>query len=364
MKTVLLISPKDNNFYNFRSELILSLKKKYNVILVCPYGSKIDYFTERGCEFVNVIVDRRGTNPIKDLKLIYNYWIILKKYKPDIVLTYTTKSSVYSGIACRLAGIKYIVNNAGLIQNENKFLLDVVLYFLYKIGYSGASCIMCQNTIEYDYFRKILKKNLYFHVIPGSGVNTNVFHYQPYPEEKEDIVFNYVARIVKIKGIDEFLECADKIKKHYPKVHFVIYGDYDNDDYKSVIDEYINLGVVEYGGIQINMKPFITRAWAVIHPSYYEGMTNVILEHSSMGRPCIASNIPGCKESIEDGITGYLFDSKNIDMMVNKVEQFINLPYEQKKAMGQAARNKMETEFDRNIVTKVYLKEIDKQIGV
>lgn len=359
MNTIMLISPKDNNFYNFRSELILELKRKFRVILVCPYGKKIDYFTSRGCEFIRTDVDRRGTNPFIDIKLILKYINIIRKEKPDIVLTYTTKSGVYAGIACRLTGTNYIVNNAGLIVNENKSLLDIILAILYRLGYNGASCLMFQNLFERDYIRNICNKNIPFHNLPGSGVNTQDFDFQEYATGNE-IYFNYVARIVEIKGINEYIECAKRIRSKYTNVHFLIYGDYDNDAYRTIIADLIEQDILEYGGVQMNMKPFIKKASAAIHPSHYEGMTNVILEHASMGRPSIASNIPGCREGVEDGKTGYLFECRNVDMMVEKVEQFIQLSYEQKAAMGRAAREKMEREFDRNIVTNIYIEEINR----
>lgn len=360
----MLISPKDNNFYNFRSELILRLKESYRVILVCPYGSKIDYFTERGCEFINIDVDRRGTNLLNDFKLIYRYIKVIRKYKPDIVLTYTTKSGIYGGLACRLTRTKYISNNAGLIISEKRSCVDVVLDVLYRLGYNGASCMMFQNSSERDFFMKILRKGMRYYDIPGSGVNVTDFKLEPYPAEDEDIIFNFVARIVKFKGIDEYLECARRIKAKYSNIRFIIYGDYDNNDYRAIINDMVEQGIIEYGGIQMNMKKCIAKAGAVIHSSYYEGMTNVILEHGAMGRPSIASNVPGCKEGVSDGETGYLFECKNVDMLTEKVEQLINLPYGKRKEMGLAARKKMVKEFNRNIVTDTYLLEINNLIDV
>lgn len=361
MRTIMLISPKDNNFYNFRRELIERLNTLYRVILVCPYGSKIDYFTNIGCSFVDTYIDRRGTNPINDFKLILRYHKILKEHKPDLVLTYTTKCSVYAGIACRARGVKYIVNNAGLLETEKKQrFLKLILLFLYRVGFKGASCMMYQNSYERNTINNLLSKNIHYRDIPGSGVNTEEFCFEPYPREDSPIVFNYVARIVKIKGIDEFLKCAERIKFHHSEVKFVVYGDYDDDSYRHVIRDAVEKGIIEYRGVLLDMKPAIAVAHAVIHPSYYEGMTNVILEHSSMGRVCIASDIPGCREGVNDGETGYLFPCKNVDAMVEKVEQFLKLPYVQKKEMGIKAHEKMMREFDRNIVTAIYMEEINK----
>ncbi len=359
MSKIMLISSKDNNFYNFRSEFILKLQSMgHEVVLVCPYGKKIDYFIKHGCRFIDISVDRRGKNVFKDTRLLYEYYILIKREKPDVVLTYTTKPSVFAGFVCRIIKTPYIINNAGIMEAHGLF--DLFLNFLYQVSFKKASCIMCQNSFEKEKIQSLLHNAINCRSIPGSGVNLSEFTYQPYPENNDEIIFNYVARIVKVKGIDEMLECAKRVKKEYPKVKFVIYGDYDDYSYQKVISDFEKMGIVEYGGIQINMKPFIETAHAVIHPSYYEGMTNVVLEHSAMGRVCIGSKIPGVCEGIDDNKTGFLFDVKDIGSMVEAVKKFINLPYEEKVAMGKAAREKMERYFSRDIVTNVYLEELLK----
>lgn len=359
MKKIVLISSKDNTFYNFRSELILKLHEiGYEVVLVCPYGKKIDYFTERGCGFIDLDIDRRGTSIINDFKLIQSYQRLLKRERPDIVLTYTAKPSIYGGFVCGKMKIPCIINNAGLM--ETKGIFDVFMKLLYKIGWSKAECMMFQNTGERDIINKLLKGKVHYRDLPGSGVNLNKFEFTEYPEDNGTIVFNYVARIVKNKGIDELLECAQIIKMRHNNVKFVLYGDFDDDEYKDKIFSLEKQGIVQYGGIQLDMKPCIKNANAAIHPSYYEGMTNVVLEHSAMGRPCLGSNIPGVKDGIDDGKTGFLFETRNVNSMVSAVEKFINLSYDEKVIMGKKARKKMEQEFDRNIVIDVYLEEIKR----
>lgn len=361
MASILLLSPKDNNFFNFRSELILKLVcLGHNVTLVCPFGSKIPYFTERGCYFIDLDIDRRGTNPFSDLMLTKNYIRIIKSEKPDLVLTYTTKSSVYGGIACRLTNTPYIVNNAGLLNPSNyNWYVGKVLDLLYKIGFCKSACMMYQNKQEHNYMQKIIG-NIHCQDIPGSGVNIDKFKYTDYPKNDDIIRFNWVARIVDIKGINELIACAERIKEKYTNTEFVLYGDYDDDSYRERIEECEKRGIVKYGGIQLDMKPHIAASHCVIHTSYYEGMTNVILEHAAMGRPAIASDIHGCKESIDNGKSGYTFEVRNVDDLIDKVEKFILLPHKDKEAMGRAAREKMVNEFDRNIVTNIYLEEINR----
>lgn len=358
MAKVALISNKDNNFYNFRSELILSLiEEKYEVLLICPYGKKIDYFTERGCRFLDVDVDRRGKSVFKDLSLLKKYRKILKTEKPDIVLTFTTKSSIYGGYICRKLKIPYIVNNAGLMETHGLF--KIFMDFLYTVGFKKANCIMFQNSHEMNYIERLLKWRVPYKQIPGSGVNLEKFSFVEYPEN-DVIIFNFVARIARFKGIEEYLECAKIIKQSYPNTEFRIFGDYDEIQYKTIIENYEQQGIVKYYGVQMDMKPYIAVCNAAIHPSHYEGMTNVVLEHGAMGRPCIGSNIPGVKEGIDDKKTGFMFQVKNTADMVATVENFLKLSILDKKEMGIKARHKMETEFDRRIVTNTYLNCIDE----
>lgn len=321
-KKVFLVACKDYNFYNFRSELILELLKiGFDVTIVCPPGDKIQFFIERGCHFIGHMMDRRGTNPFKDLSLIKTYYKIFKTGKPDIVLSYTTKSVLYSGIACRLLQIPYIVNNAGLLEPSNyNPIVGICLKILYKLGFRDASCMMYQNSRERDVLNELLKNKINYRDIPGSGVNLNSFAYVDYPDETIPIIFNYVGRLVRIKGIDEFLTCAEVIKAKYANTRFVIYGEYDEEFYRQRVDDLQKKGIVEYAGSVMDMKPCIAGAHAVIHASYYEGMTNVVLEHSAMGRVCIGSDIPGVREAINNGKTGFLFPVKDKQALIKVVD--------------------------------------------
>lgn len=357
MAKILLISCKDNNFYNFRKEFIFRLVDEgHDVVLACPYGKKIDCFIEYGCRFVDVPIDRRGKNIINDYKLIREYIHLLEKETPHIVLTYTGKPSIYGGYVCGQKKIPYIVNNAGLMETKGMF--DKFMKLLYWIGFHKASCMMFQNSQERDVINRVLNGKVHYRDIPGSGVNLAEFSYKPYPKENKVITFNYVARIVEIKGINEFLLCAKAIKAEFPNTRFVIYGEFDDNSYRELVNRYIGEGIVEYGGVLFDMRSAIASAHAVIHPSYYEGMTNVVLEHSAMGRVCIGSDIPGVVEGIEDGKTGYVFKVRDVNSMVQVVKTFLALTDEEREQMGKAAREKMEREFNRQIIIDAYLEEI------
>lgn len=362
MAKLLFISNKDNNFYNFRSEKILELLNRgHEIFLLCPYGKKIDYFTEKGCRFINLDIDRRGTNPIKDLILLRNYIKIINDLNPDIVLTYTTKSSVYGALASRITKKPCIVNNAGLIDPiDYKWYVGFVLKILYKICFAKVNCMIYQNIEERQVLNKILKNKVHFRDIPGSGVNITKYNFTEYPKVEDGVVFNYVARIVRFKGIEEYIQCAEIIKQEFPESEFRIFGDFDDEKYVDIIKSLERRNIVKYMGVKMDMKPFITQSSALIHPSYYEGMSNVVLEHGAMGRPCIGSDIAGVREAIDDGKSGFLFEVKNLGSLVSAVKKFLYLSHEDKSLMGKAARSKIEKEFDRNLVTEIYIEEINQ----
>jgi len=361
-KQIVLIGPLLRNLVNFRGELIEKLiLEGNNVTLVSSDAASDNPLMPKGTNGYIVEVDRRGTKAIKDFKQILAYYNILKRTKPDVVLLYTTKCAIYAGMACRWLNIPYIVNNSGLIDMSTmRKPVEHILRILYKVGYGGASCMMYQNNYERNYLNGILGKDIRYIDIPGSGVNLEKFQYTLYPSQDDGIIFNYVARIAKFKGIEEYLECARRIHTKYPNTRFRIYGNYEESGYKDIIDVLSNKKIVEYKGRKQYMIPEIASCHAVIHPSHYEGLTNVILEHGAMGRVCIASNIPGCKEAITNSVTGYLFPMGDVDTLVDVVEKFINQPHHKKVEMGLLARAKMEKEFDRKMVTQIYLNEIKR----
>lgn len=360
MKTIMLVCPLARTF-NFREQLINKLcRLNYHVVLLSENGPEIEKFLESGCEFKEIHMDRRGKNIFNDGRLIRDYYCVIKDIKPNVVLLYTTKCSIYGGMVCRMLNIPYIVNNAGLIESTGAF--SYFLNILYRIGFAGATCMMYQNKQEQHVVQKLLKGKTHFRNIPGSGVDILKYQYTEYPTG-DIVVFDFVARVIKIKGIDEYLECAKQVHQKYPQTLFRIYGTLDDDYYREKVMDYEKKSYVKYCGQKSDMRSEIASSSAVIHPSYYEGMTNVVLEHSAMGRPCLGSNIPGVEEAIENGETGYVFEVRNIHDICNKVSRFIELPFEDKVQMGKKARKKMEKEFSREIVTDIYLEEIHNILG-
>lgn len=362
---ILILANFGMGLYKFRKELLESLiKENHEVYISLPNDEYVPIFKKIGCKFIDTSLDRRGTNPIKDIWLMFNYVKILKRIKPDVVLTYTIKPNVYGGIACRITNTPYITNITGLgTAVENKGFVQKITLLLYKLGIKKSSCVFFQNKTNQSFFfdRGIIKGSA--RLIPGSGVNLEQHPFEKYLEADDRIKFLFIGRIMKAKGIDELLIAAKKIKEKYPNVHFDIIGGSEEDHYTQQLIELNKLGIINYHGQQDNVHSFIKQSHATVLPSYHEGLANVLLESASSGRPVLASRVPGCMETFDEGVSGLGFEVKSDKELIRALEKFIRLPYDKKLEMGIAGRKKMETEFDRNIVINAYIEEIKNAIN-
>lgn len=359
-KKILILANCASGLYDFRNELLLELLKKYEVHVSLPDEEEVPEIAGEGCIVYHTPLDRRGINPIRDLKLLAGYGRLLKKIRPDAVLTYTIKPNIYGGLCCRFRKIPYIVNITGLGSVfEKGGILQKIVVFLYRISLKDARCVFFQNDRNRGIFEKSGISGRSQRLVPGSGVNLDRHRFEEYPGKEEKTRFLYVGRIMKEKGMDELLYTAQTIKKEYPEVIFEIVGNYE-DDYKDIVERKETEKVICLTGYQKIIHPYYKASSAVIVPSYHEGMSNVVLEAAATGRPVLASDIPGCREGFEDGVTGIAFAPRNEKELLLAVRKFMELPYEERKQMGEKARKKMELQFDRKIVVGAYLEEISK----
>lgn len=351
MKKILILANNDLGLFKFRKELIEELLKENEVHISLPYGKFVDPLVDMGCYFIDTPLDRRGINPIKDFKLLNRYKKLLKKINPDLVITYTIKPNIYGSMIAKKLKVNYVVNITGLgtaFQNDG-FLKKLVI-IMYKYALKKVKVVFFENIENREIFvdEKIVKEERTC-CLNGAGVNLDEYPFTPYPEESEPIRFLFIGRIMKEKGIDEYLYAAKEIKKEYPDVQFDIVGPLE-DQYKNIIETYVNDSIINYYGFQDDVKPFIARCHCFVLPSYHEGMANTLLEAASMGRPLITSNIHGCKESIDNCQNGYLVNSRDKFSLYEGMKRFIILPIGNKKNMGIASRNRMNKVFNKTII--------------
>lgn len=360
---ILLLANNCSGLLSFRKEVVEEfINQGFDVIVHLPYDERIKELERLGCKVIcskNLV--RKGKNPFKDISLYREYLSIMRNEQPQVVLTYTIKPNIYGSLAAKKLGIPYIVNITGLgTAVENPGILQKITVNLYRCAMSNANTIFFQNSANRDFFASRNINNSVHRLIPGSGVNLSYHIIQPYPEETSPVKFLFISRLMKQKGIEEYFACAEHFKG---KAEFHILGACE-ENYAQKLQQLESEGIVKYHGVQKDVRPFIADVHCLIHPTYYpEGMSNVVLESAAAGRPVITTNRPGCREAVEDGITGYLFQERDREGLINKVERFLSLSNYERKEMGSKGRQKMKKEFDRQIVVIAYLDAVNKIIS-
>ena len=333
--------------------------------LSLPVSDDNKFFEDLGCKIILTEIDRRGVNPVNDLKLIRFYKKMIPEIDPDIIFSYTIKPNVYGCFATngkkRKNGKKYrqvcnITGTGGTFLEEN--LVAKICRILYRHSVRNCYKVFFQNTGDRDMFIKkhMIRDN--YEMLPGSGVNLEQFSVTPLPDGY-DVNFIFMGRVMKLKGMDEFLEAAKRTREKYSNANFYIAGFIEEGEYKEKVARYED-AVIPWASEGYHVS-WIKRCHCTILPSHGgEGVPNVLLETAAMGRICIGSRIPGTKDVIDDGRTGYLFEAGNADDLVEVIEKVMMLDLGEKTAMGLAGRAKVEKEFNREIVIQKYVDEVEK----
>lgn len=353
--------------YNFRKNTILALiDAGYHVIAIAPldeYSHKLESF---GCEFIEVDIDQGGTNPIKDLKTIFTFNKIYKKRSIDVVLNFTPKNNIYSTLTAFYNGTKVINNIAGLgILFINESLSSKIAKFLYKLSQSKANKIFFQNEDDQTLFlkNKLAPKYLADR-LPGSGVD--LLRFEAKPSKDDGVVrFLLIARMLFDKGVGHYVEASRILKNKYGKqVEFRLLGFLDVDNPSAVsqnqMDEWVREGIVNYLGISDTVEQEIAMVDCMVLPSYYrEGVPKSLLEAGAMAKPIVTTDNVGCRETVDNGVNGFLCEPRSTLSLVDKLELIIEMNHEQRVNMGQLSRKKIEREFDEKIVINKYLSAVD-----
>lgn len=362
---ILIVGTNMMNIYHHRLELIKALiSKGYEMTVAAPEGKEVEKLLETGCKFINLEVDNRGTSIKNDLKLLYRLRKLYKREKPDVILTFYTKTNIYGGLVARAMGIPYIENITGLGSSlaKGEGRIYRIMSMLYRMAVRNARIIFFQNKSNLKFFhdRKLYKGP--YRMLPGSGVSLERYVVLPYAESPKT-EFLYLSRILKEKGIKEYVDAARIIKKSHKDVVFHVAGPCDPSCQK-IIEEAVEEGVITYHGKIYDIPAMFSQIHCTVHPSYYpEGMANVLLESAASGRPVITTGLPGCGETVNHGETGFVVRERSAEDLAAKMENFIKMDRDSRIAMGIAGRKKMEQEFDRRIVTEAYLEEISKIVA-
>mgnify|MGYP000412783130 CR=1 FL=1 len=349
------------NILNFRKPLARALLDDgHELTVLAPADDAANELIAMGCNFMPLVMDNKGINPLRDLQLLARMRRHLAELRPDVVLGYTIKPNIYGALAARQLGIAFIPNVTGL---GTAFLsmgaTQRVIEWLYRISFAKLPTVLFQNEDDEALFleRKLIRASQAKR-LPGSGIDLAEYSLADYPEESSEVIFLLIARVLRDKGVAEFVEAAQILQTKYPFVRCQLLGATDSENRttfsRAQVDRWVEAGRIEYLGTAPDVRPLIRKAHAVVLPSYREGAPRTLIEASAMGRPVIASDVPGCRSVVEDGETGFLCAVRSGTSLADTMERFLLLNYAHKVEMGLAARRKMEREFSVERVIETY----------
>ena len=358
------------NIYNFRLGLINALQQQgHHVVAIAPKDDYVGLLIENNIEFIEVKnLARKGTNPFNDLKLINEFRKIYKQRKLDVVLQYTIKPNIYGTLAARLTNTKSICTVTGLGYTFlNKSVASKVAHNLYRLAFSFTNIVLFQNADDLQIFvdNKLVDKQK-TQIVPGSGIDIIKFHPDFCVQEKADGILRFlmIGRLLKDKGIYEYVEAAKQILQKKQDTEFHVLGDIDNDNptaiKKEELDSWINEKIIHYHPHAKDTRPFICNSDCVVLPSYREGMPRVILEGMAMGKPCITTDAPGCKDAIIDGESGFLCTKEDVTSLISSMESFALLNKADRNKLGINARKRTENVFSNESVNLIYINLLAK----
>lgn len=372
MKNISISANTSWYLYNFRKNTILALiDQGYHVTAIAPQDEYSNKLSALGCEFIDINIDQGGTNPIRDIKTFFSFYRIYKNKNIDVVLNFTPKNNIYSTLAAYFNGSKSINNIAGLgILFINESATSKIARFLYKISQSKASKLFFQNEDDRALFLdKKITKDIPTDRLPGSGVDLSRFMLSPAPDDG-CVKFLLIARMLYDKGIQQYVDAARSLKAIYgDQVEFQLLGFLDVNNPSAVssadMQVWVDEGVVNYLGTSDNVEQDIAKVDCMVLPSYYrEGVPKSLLEAGGMGKPIVTTDNVGCRETVNDGVNGYLCEPRSSESLQEKLALIINMTHEQRLVMGQKSREKIKNEFDEKIVIKKYLDAIEACLGI
>lgn len=366
MKKILIVVGHYLTIYSLRKELVIELiNQGYEVTIAVPYTEEIDFFKKIGCNIIDTPIDRRKTNPLKDIKLLFQYIKIMLDIKPNVVLTFTIKPNIYGSIAARFTKTPVLNTITGI---GSVFINDIKLKNLitkmYKVALNVKYPIFFLNEDNKNFYKdlKIISKKHPTIIVPGSGVNTSELKYSEL-KSFDPIRFTFIGRIIKDKGIIEFLKAADIIMETYSNVEFEVIGPIDDENLGEIVNRYHKEKIINYKGYSDDIYNDIINSTCIVLPSYGEGRGTVLQEGASVGRPLITTDTYGCRENVDKGINGFLVEPRSSESLAKGFMKFLKLNKNQIIDLSINSRKKAVNEFDRKIVTDTYIKEIHRLIG-
>lgn len=353
------------NIWNFRSAIVRCLLAKgHRITILAPPDGAVASLQEMGCRVLPLQMNNSGLNPLEDMALFFRLREIFRNEKPDVVLSFTIKNNVYGALAAKAAGVPLIPNVTGLGTVFLKGrLMEALAVGLYRRAFRSLPAVFFQNPEDEKLFADLgIVRRKQSRLVPGSGIDLAHFRSRGSLPSDDRTVFLMIARLIRDKGVIEYIEAAREIRASHPGVRFQILGTAAADNRTSIgpgqLRSWVDGGIVEYLGAVPDVRPFIQSASCVVLPSYREGLPRTLIEAASMERPVIATDVPGCRSIVRHGRNGLLCKAKDSSSLAQAMRDFIGLTAEQRITMGRAGRAIAEQEYDEAFVIGAYLDAI------
>lgn len=351
---------------NFRAGLIAALQAQgHEVAVLAPFDDYQPKLVAMGCAVHDLPMDRNGTSPLAEAALLWRMHAALRRLRPDIVFGYTIKNNIYAGLSCRRLGIPFVPNVTGLGPAFNdRGGLNRVVRGLYRLAFARVRVVFFQNPDDRATFLQAgLVAPQRARLLPGSGVDLERFAPQPLPARTDQTTFLLVSRLLWDKGIGLHVEAARAIRARVPQARFQLLGPPDPASRSGIpmaqIQSWVAEGVIDYLGQTDDVRPALAAADCIVLPSWYrEGTPRILLEAAATGRPVITTDMPGCRDAVQDGQTGLLCRPRDLESLVTAMERFLQMTPAARAAMGQAARARAEAAFDEAHVIEAYLAQM------
>ena len=349
------------NIWNFRRPLVEALQADgHRITVLAPPDEAVQNLERLGCRMRPLEMSVKGMNPLEDLKLQRRFARIFREERPDAVLSYTIKNNVFGARAAKSVGVPFLPNVTGLgTAFLSGKLLQAVTEQLYRRSFAGLPVVFFQNEDDRGLFldRRLVTADQ-AQLLPGSGIDLTRFAPAPMPDPDAPPVFLMIARLLRDKGVVEFVEAARQVKARHPKARFQLLGAVGSENRsaidRSTLEGWVAEGVVEYLGTTPDVRPAIAAASCVVLPSYREGAPRTLIEAAAMARPVIATDVPGCRAVVDDGVSGFLCAVRSAESLSAAMERFLALSPDGQRGMGAAGRIKMAREYDQKLVVDAY----------
>lgn len=361
-RTIVLVSANSSwNIVNFRMRLLEALVEAgYRPVIAAPADRYSRQLIDRGFEFHDLPINRSGMNPFADGWLVLRYLRLIRRAGAAVFLSFTIKPNIYGSIAARIAGAAPIPNVSGLgTMFLERAWLERLAVSLYRLAFRGSKVVFFQNEEDRALFlERGIVSDGQARLVPGSGVDLD--HFRPEPDAGEGpVTFLFIGRLLRDKGIREFVEAARLLRPKLPDSRFRILGELDFGNRTAVrqdeLQSWVDSKHIEYLGHADDVRPFVREATAVVLPSYREGMPRALLEAAAMGKPLVAADAAGSRDIVIDGVTGVLCKARDVDSLAEAMERLALMPRPERQVLADAARARVEERFSEKLVVRSYM---------